>query len=137
MFADPVDDGSGSIGIAHDTAERFPDFAQIRRLLVQEIQGCTRVVASSSDRLLDFVSDRCSELTQTSLHDSHAQVRPLLSVTMPLLVGAHDRCHISAGAAIATEFSVGVKHWLAASLHIHRRAVAAHGAIYEVTERFT
>ena len=46
-------------------------------------------------------------------------------------------CHIGAGAAIATEFSVGVKHWLAAGLHVHRRAIAAQPAIYEVTERFT
>jgi hypothetical protein len=65
MVADAIDDGPGSIGIVHDTAERFPDLAQVRRLLVQEIQGCTRVVARSSDRLLDFVSDRSSKLTQS------------------------------------------------------------------------
>jgi hypothetical protein len=34
VVADPVDDGSGSIGIAHDTAERFPDLAQVWRLSV-------------------------------------------------------------------------------------------------------
>src|SRR6266702_986239 len=50
---------------------------------------------------------------------------------------AHDCCHIGAGSAIAAEFSVGVKHWLAAGLHVHWRAIAAHGAIYEVTEWFT
>ena len=59
------------------------------------------------------------------------QAQPLM-----LLLRVHDCCHIGAGAAIATEFSVGVKHWLAAGLHIHWRAVTARGAIYEVTERF-
>ena len=34
LVADPVDDGSGSIGIVHDTAERFPDFAQVWRLSI-------------------------------------------------------------------------------------------------------
>ena len=34
VVADPVDDGSGSIGIAHDTAERFPDLAQVWGLSV-------------------------------------------------------------------------------------------------------
>jgi hypothetical protein len=29
VVADAIDDGSGSIGIAHDTAERFPDFPQV------------------------------------------------------------------------------------------------------------
>ena len=36
---------SGAIGIAHDTAERFPDLAQVWRLLVQKIEGRTSVVA--------------------------------------------------------------------------------------------
>ena len=58
VVTDPIDDLRSSIGIAHDTAERFPDLAQVWRLLVQEIHGCTRVVASSSDWLLDFVSQR-------------------------------------------------------------------------------
>jgi hypothetical protein len=34
LVADPVDDGSGSIGIVHDTTERFPDFAQVWRLSI-------------------------------------------------------------------------------------------------------
>src|SRR5208283_4919976 len=45
--------------------------------------------------------------------------------------------HIGAGAAIAPEFSVGVKHWFAAGLHVHWKAVSARGAIDEVTERST
>ena len=39
LITDPVDDVSGSIGIAHDTAERFPDLAQVRRLHVQKIRA--------------------------------------------------------------------------------------------------
>src|SRR5262249_39051897 len=54
-----------------------------------------------------------------------------------LLLGAHECCHIGAGAAIATEFTVGVKHWLATGLHVHESTVTASGAIYEVTERST
>ena len=46
MVTDPIDDVRSSIGIAYNTVERFPDLAQLRRLLVQEIQGCTRVVAT-------------------------------------------------------------------------------------------
>jgi hypothetical protein len=34
VISHPVDDVSGSIGIAHDTTERFPDLAQVWRLLV-------------------------------------------------------------------------------------------------------
>ena len=68
VITDPVDDISGSIGIAHDTAERFPDFAQIRRLLVQKNQGRTGVVARAGDRLRDFVSQRSSQLS----HHAHA-----------------------------------------------------------------
>jgi hypothetical protein len=34
VISHAVDDVSGSIGIAHDTVERFPDLAQVWRLLV-------------------------------------------------------------------------------------------------------
>src|SRR5712672_4581246 len=51
------------------------------------------------------------------------------------LLRAYDRCHIGAGAAITAEFSIGVKRWLAANLHVNWRAGAVHGAIYEVVER--
>jgi hypothetical protein len=34
VITDPTDDVSGSIGVAHDTAERFPDLAEVWRLLV-------------------------------------------------------------------------------------------------------
>jgi hypothetical protein len=33
VITDPVDNVSGAIGIAHDTDERFPDLAEVRRLL--------------------------------------------------------------------------------------------------------
>src|SRR5712671_4585176 len=52
------------------------------------------------------------------------------------LLRAYDRRHIGAGAAITAEFSVSVKHWLAANLHVHWSAVAVHRAIHEVTKRF-
>jgi len=39
LISDPVDDVSGSIGIAYDTAQGFPHFAQIWRLLVQKNSG--------------------------------------------------------------------------------------------------
>src|SRR3984885_12560288 len=51
------------------------------------------------------------------------------------LLRAHDRRYIGAGAPITTEFSVSVEHWLAASLHVHWRALAVLRAIYEVVER--
>jgi hypothetical protein len=35
VITDPIDDVSGSIGIAHDTAERFPDLPQVWRLMEQ------------------------------------------------------------------------------------------------------
>ena len=65
VIADPVDDDSCAIGIAYNTAERFADLAQMGRVLVQEIEGCTSVVACGGDRLIDLVSDRSSELTQS------------------------------------------------------------------------
>src|SRR5258706_13401644 len=63
----------------------------------------------------------------------HLTVAPLACPQRCLC--AYDRRHIGAGAAIAAEFSVGVKHWLAANLHVHWRAAAVHGAIYEVADR--
>ena len=39
VITDPVDDVSGSIGIAHDTVERFPDFAQVWRAACPENSG--------------------------------------------------------------------------------------------------
>ena len=32
LITDPTDDVSGSIGVAYDTAERFPDLAEVWRL---------------------------------------------------------------------------------------------------------
>ena len=58
LLTDAVDDVSGSIGIAYDTAERFPNLSQVRRLHLQEILGRTGVVACGGDRLRDFVSQR-------------------------------------------------------------------------------
>src|SRR5882672_973376 len=52
------------------------------------------------------------------------------------LLRAHDCCHVCTGTSIAMEFSVGVKHWPATRPHVHRSAVAAQPAIYEVAEWF-
>jgi hypothetical protein len=65
LIPDPVDNASGSISIAYDTAQRFPDFAQVWRASVQEILSRPRVVTRATDRLVDFVSDRSRELTQS------------------------------------------------------------------------
>jgi hypothetical protein len=56
VVAGPVDDVSGSISIAHDAAECFPDFSQVWRALGQKIQSRLRVVARCGDRLREFVS---------------------------------------------------------------------------------
>jgi hypothetical protein len=37
VVAGPADDVSGSIGIAHDAAECFPDFSQVWRALGQKV----------------------------------------------------------------------------------------------------
>jgi hypothetical protein len=65
VISNPVDDVSRSIGIVYDAAQGFPDFTQLWRLLVQKIQGRTGVVACCGDRLLDVVSNRSRELTQS------------------------------------------------------------------------
>src|ERR1700731_3129232 len=46
-------------------------------------------------------------------------------------------CNIGAGAAITAEFSVGVKHWLAADFIINQRSVAMSGPVDEIAERLT
>ena len=58
VITDPVDDDSRAVGIAYDTAERFPDLAQVRRLRIQKIEGGASVVARGGDWLRDFVSQR-------------------------------------------------------------------------------
>ena len=68
LITDAVDDVSGSIGIANNTGERFPDFAQVRRLHVQKILGRAGVVARAGNRLRDFVRQRGSQFS----HHAHA-----------------------------------------------------------------
>ena len=63
VITNPVDDVSGAIGIAYDTAERFPDLAQVWRLLIQKIERRTGVVARGGDRLRDFVSQRSGQFS--------------------------------------------------------------------------
>src|SRR6476620_344398 len=45
--------------------------------------------------------------------------------------------NIGASAAITAEFSVGVKHWLAADFIINQRSVASRGPVDEIAERPT
>src|ERR1700720_4648653 len=45
--------------------------------------------------------------------------------------------NIGAGAAITAEFSVGIKHWLAADSIINHRSVAMCGPVDEIAERLT
>jgi hypothetical protein len=63
VITDLVDDRSGSIGIAYDTAERLPGLAQLGRLPVQKIQSRARIVARATDWLRDFVYQRGRELS--------------------------------------------------------------------------
>jgi hypothetical protein len=58
LIPDPVDDLSGSIGSAYDTAELFLDLAQAGRLMIQVIHSGVRAVARGSNRLGDFVRQR-------------------------------------------------------------------------------
>jgi hypothetical protein len=60
VITDPVDYIASSIGIVDDTAQRFPDLAQVWRLLVKEIDSGIGVIAGAADRLLDFVSSEAA-----------------------------------------------------------------------------
>jgi hypothetical protein len=62
VISDPVDDVSGPIGLGHNTVERSPGFAQIRRLHLQKILSRTGVIARRRDRLEDLMGDRCTQL---------------------------------------------------------------------------
>src|SRR4029077_16091892 len=112
---------------------RFPDFTQIWRSLGQEIQSCSGVVACGGDRLLDLVSERSRQYSHHDQAVEGSEVLLQLAQPLMLLLRTPDCCHIGAGAAIATEFSVDVKHRFTACLHVHWRAAATHGAIDELT----
>ena len=49
VITHPVDDDARAVGIAYDTAERFPDLTQVCGLLIQEIERRTSVVARGGD----------------------------------------------------------------------------------------
>src|SRR6516164_6030734 len=55
VIFDPVDDFSGPIGFGHNTVERLPRFAQIRRLHLQKFLSRTSVIARGRDRLDDLM----------------------------------------------------------------------------------
>ena len=94
VITHPVDDDSRAVGIADDTAERFPDLAQVWRLLIQKIEGRTSIVARSCDRLSDFVSQRGGQFS----HHAHAvhmgEFRLQLAQPLMLLLGALASRHI-------------------------------------------
>src|SRR6516165_5629966 len=62
VIFDPVDDVCGPTGFGHNTIERFPSFAQIRRLHLQKILSRTSVIARRRDRLDDLMGDRLTQL---------------------------------------------------------------------------
>jgi hypothetical protein len=136
MVSNSIENDSRAVGVAYDTAERFSDLAEVRRLLAQKNQGRTGVVARATNRLRDFVSERRGQFSHHAQAGHVSEILLQLAQPLMLLLRAYGCCHIGAGAAIATEFSVAVKHRLSAGLHIHWRAVAAHREIYEVAEWF-
>jgi hypothetical protein len=79
VITHPVDDVSGSIGVTHDTPERFQDLTEFWRLPVQKIQCRTGVVASAGDRLRDFVSQRGGQFSH------HAQAVHVRQIRLHLL----------------------------------------------------
>jgi hypothetical protein len=68
VLTDAVDDVSGSIDIANDTGERFPDLAQVGGPQVQKILRRPGVVARAGHRLRDFVRQRGCQFP----HHAHA-----------------------------------------------------------------
>src|SRR5271156_6073837 len=123
--ASPTTQSSASLTSPRSTSCLLKKFSAARALL------------RGGDRLRDFVSQRGGQFSHHAQAVHVGEIRLQLAQPLMLLLRAHGCCHIGAGAAIATEFSVGVEHRLAASLYIHRRAIVADRAIYKVTEGFT
>src|ERR1700722_12083654 len=87
------------------------------------------------------MSDRGGQLAHGSDAVGMRELEFRLAVSL-LVVASFSFCrpqcrNIRAGAAITAEFSVGVKHWLAADFIINHRSVAMRGPVGEVSERLT
>jgi hypothetical protein len=118
VFADPIDDVSGAIGIANDTVDRFPDLANVRRPLVQKIHRRTGVVARAGDRLRDLVGQRGGQFS----HHAHAvHVREIclqLAEPLPLLLRAFAFRHIDVCPDNLEMLSVGGGHKMGSRFEI-------------------
>ena len=93
----PIDDDSCAVGIAYNTAERFPDLAQVCRLLIQKIEGGTSVVARGCDGLRDFVSQRGGQFSHHAKTVHMGEIRfqlaqPLMLLLRALAFGHIDNC---------------------------------------------
>src|ERR1700721_3060066 len=87
------------------------------------------------------MGDRGRQLAHRRAAVSMRELEFRLAVS-PLVFASFSFCrpqcrHIGAGAAITAEFSVGVKHWLAADFIINHRSVAMCGPVDEIAERLT
>ena len=136
---DTVDYVSGSIGVAHGHIPALPLTSPRSEGSCPEIQRCTGVVATLPiGCVTSWTDQRGRQFSHHAQANSWARSRGPAGATLhapPLSAG---RCpHRRQRPRIAMEFSIAVKHWLAASFHIYWRAAGAHRAIYEVTERFT
>ena len=83
VITDAADDILCSIGIPDDTAERFPDFAEIWRTHVQKAHGRTGIVARGGDRMQNFVSQRGGQLSH------HAQAIHVREIRSPAGAVSH------------------------------------------------
>src|SRR5262245_47670291 len=68
LITNTINDASGSSGVAHDAVERLPDLAEVWRVSVQKIHGCTSVIARTGDRLRDLMRQRGGQFS----HYAHA-----------------------------------------------------------------
>src|SRR6476646_3436753 len=87
------------------------------------------------------MNDRGGELTHGSDAVGMCELEFRLAVSLLVFASfcfCRPQCrNIGAGAALIAEFSVGVKHWLAADFIINQRTVASCGPVDEIAERLT
>src|SRR5262245_66259229 len=88
VIPDPVDDISRPTVISYDIAERFPYLAQGWWASVQKMQGRTGVKACRSDRLLDFVSQRCGQFSHHAQAIHVGEIRLQLAQLLMLVLRA-------------------------------------------------
>src|ERR1700733_5999586 len=129
----------GSAG-GHRSLKNFSDTRKVFRMYRIACAPVLHLFKRSA-KILDDLAIEGIKLTIRS-HDRNETRYPVNCraqtsfAFMQRLLRAHDCRHVRSGAAIATEFSVGVKHRPAAGPHVHRRAVAVQSEIYEVADWF-